>query len=416
MERLDNLSQSPQRWFPEALLHDVQGLWGTKVLPRFPDRLVTQSQPLSATWIAFGPAIEYWHRAGLNAWGICEGSWSHTELANSEEYVAKAGAQLAAAGFPADTRMFDELRAAESQLGPEEEIWEDVKEEQSEFFTFSIRTGGGTRRDGFEILRDIITRHRRAWTEANLAGYLQSRWKTELQDAGQEYHRHLAAKNKAPTIKQFARIAAVAANNWFGGDLSAVYGVLALKSPVTSPVYEPVAVLGGRGSVIQHLQAELEQLAPPPAGASAGEREAHKIWVWQLATRMRKWIELREALGHAPDLRQFGTREFTNYSSALGEDPEAAWQLYSSAIERALASSSVPAVAGADEDGDHADRASPQGLARAVVARRAADNNSARQRRLAATPPAATQPAASEPPESPATAPRKGLLQRLLGR
>ena len=153
-------------------------------------------------------------------------------------------------------------------------------------------------------------------------------------------------------------------------------------------------------------------MAPPPASASAGERDAHRIWVRQLATRSSKWIELREALGRPPELKHFGAREFTNYSSCLGPDPVAAWQLYSSAVERSLAASLAPVTAHADED---TSRASPQELARAVVARRTADNESAQARRLAATP-TATQPTRTEREKTPSTAPPKGLLHRLLGR
>ena len=115
MERLNDLSHSPQRWFSESTLNDAKGLWGTKVLAQFPQPLVTQARPLSAAMVALGPAFEYWHRAGLNAWAICEGGWSQTSLEDFEKFVAKAGAQLTAIGFPTQARMYDELRAAESQ-------------------------------------------------------------------------------------------------------------------------------------------------------------------------------------------------------------------------------------------------------------------------------------------------------------
>ncbi|MGZ6564578.1 MAG: hypothetical protein ACXVHB_31695 [Solirubrobacteraceae bacterium] len=58
----------------------------------------------------------------------------------------------------------------------------------------------------------------------DLSAYLHERWREELQEAGEACHREAADRAKLPTFKQFAKMAAVAANDWFGGDLTGVYG------------------------------------------------------------------------------------------------------------------------------------------------------------------------------------------------
>jgi hypothetical protein len=51
--------------------------------------------------------------------------------------------------------------------------------------------------------------------------------------AAQRYQRHLATKGKAATFKRFSRMAATAANHWFGGDLSGIYRAMGESAPRT---------------------------------------------------------------------------------------------------------------------------------------------------------------------------------------
>ena len=41
----------------------------------------------------------------------------------------------------------------------------------------------GSRRSGFERLRDIITKYRRSWVDLHLETYLRARWEGEIRDA-----------------------------------------------------------------------------------------------------------------------------------------------------------------------------------------------------------------------------------------
>ena len=91
---------------------------------------------------------------------------------------------------------------------------------------------GARKRDGFEMLRDIVTGHRRRWAERYLADYLKARWNAELRGVATEYNRRHAATGKTVTYKQFARFASGAANYWFNGDLAAVYSAVGEVAPI----------------------------------------------------------------------------------------------------------------------------------------------------------------------------------------
>ena len=62
----------------------------------------------------------------------------------------------------------------------------------------------------------------------------------------------------------------------------------------------------------------------------------------RLAWYSIRWVELAEALGEPPTLKQLRARDFSMSAGALSDDTETAWQLYCDAIERALAGESVP--------------------------------------------------------------------------
>lgn len=49
-----------------------------------------------------------------------------------------------------------------------------------------VVTNRGYRRAGFERLRDIVTRYRRAWTERYFEHYLRTLWEAELKETARE--------------------------------------------------------------------------------------------------------------------------------------------------------------------------------------------------------------------------------------
>jgi hypothetical protein len=306
------------RVFSAELLTDVQRLWGTKVSPRNPERLVTEPYWEAAAARAFGPAFDFWHHTAMNAWEMCEGGRTHNDLEGFED-------QLRA-----------DLLAAESKLGPVERERDTVNEDNEGFLTVEMRVSRATRREGFEILRDIITRHRRAWADQHLTTYLEGRWKSELRAATEAYNRHVADKDKPPTVRQFAAQATDAADHWFGGDLTGVYGALGLRSPLPPPTYKRLLPVDSRAftrRVKQELSAAA-QARRPHVDTDADVDQSNRLTA--LTRHSIRWVELAEALGEPPALNQFGSRDFSMGSVALDDDTDTAWRLYCEAIDRAL--------------------------------------------------------------------------------
>lgn len=99
-------------------------------------------------------------------------------------------------------------------------------------FSVTVTMSGGTRRRGFEILQDVVTHHRRVWTEKHLKAYLKSRWESEITQAERAYNLLVQEREgRVPTLKQFARAAALATNHWFGGNVRGLYSAIREKCP-----------------------------------------------------------------------------------------------------------------------------------------------------------------------------------------
>jgi hypothetical protein len=183
---------------PVSVNEQVDRLWESMTLQRHPRAIVTNPRPHQAMAETLGPALEFWHGVALTAWFVCEGPYSRAPLSGVADYYNRPLAALHATGCPVSSELFEELRTAEQHLGPEEAI---VKE-RNEFpvdtpigsFTMTSTLSSGSRREGFERVRDIITRHRRAWTAQYLELYLQQRWRIALEDVAQAHHRFVAAK------------------------------------------------------------------------------------------------------------------------------------------------------------------------------------------------------------------------------
>lgn len=234
-------------------------------------------------------------------------------------------------GFPIDPRLFAELEQAESRLGPPQDIESRRDVQSTGHIEVTMTISVGTRRDGFEILRDIVTRHRRTWAATHLDGYLKHRWDRELREVAREHSRRVAAKGKPPTIKQFASFAAPAANHWFGGDLAALYAALGEVAPATPHRIDllpgdPYTFVRGVWTALggQHL----------PEEASWKDRPAfdHQWQTGKLASGSLHYLQLAEALGRPPTPKEFGADRIT-WDSFGGE--EQGWRRYTAVIEAA---------------------------------------------------------------------------------
>jgi len=340
------------RHLSTELAHELRRLWPTTLNPRFPEHLVTEPNPLTAAATAFGPAFRFWDYAGTNAWHATEGGRAYKELGDQfETAVREMTDALAALGCPVADSFFADLREAERNLGPVEVLEATVPVESDiPGISISMTATRGERRAGYELLRDVITRHRRAWAETHLTAYLEARWKADLQTAGEAYHRHAADRGKPPTPKQFALMAAAAAANWFAGDLSAVYNVLGLRSPLPPTTYQrgvpddPAAFT----KRLRHVLIAASGARPPKEDILQVSRSAKSYAQLQNWTRASNsiqtfaqhslaWLEQTEALGRPPELAEFSKRPyFKEHFPALAPDLDDAWRIYCSAIQQVL--------------------------------------------------------------------------------
>ncbi len=313
------------------------------MLPRWPEHIVTEISPHATLAEAFGPALRFWHEVGLTTWYLTEGPYAVTDMAGLAERHQAVLESLEAMACPVDPVMFADLIEGEAQLGPEEPINPDKSTiNLSSGVSVSISLSSATRRSGFERLRDIVTRYRRDWAEQHLDTYLKTRWDSELREAARHHAEAIAAKGKPPTPKQFARHAATATNHWLGGDISAFYAAIGEKSAVhpervclmpldrTGFANRVFDALGGqhftRQIVVANRQEGLEQ---------GQEQDRHNHFVW-LGSQSLRVIQLREAMGRAPELKEFGTPAFEYRADVLDSDVERAWQHYVSVVDAVL--------------------------------------------------------------------------------
>jgi hypothetical protein len=296
--------------FSVALQSEIESLWGTSLLPRYPERLVTNLNPHYSLAEALGAALRFWHGCSLTAWFICEGPYSRTSIDGMSSYYRKLLDELVRVGTPVDEALFTDLKKAESQLGPEIPIVS--RETKTEYLTMTI--SHGARRDGFESLRDVIANHRRQWTQSYLPQYLEQRWKAEVQTVGAAYMHQLHDKGKAPTAKSFAKTAQHVTNNWFGGDLSGLFRTIGEKSTV-NPVYER----------------RMPKDMVPFALAVRARLTNHEV-LRGLRDEPAQFVQLEEALGRLPDVKEFVSGK-TGWVASHFRNDARLWNQFVDAIE-----------------------------------------------------------------------------------
>lgn len=380
------------RLLPAEINDQISALWGTAVLPRWPRSLVTEPYPQASFAETLGAGIEFWHGVALTCWFICEGPYSRTDIGGMPNYYDRQIKALNDMGCPIDYAMFAELREAEKKLTERPPPAGDTTEyDAANGMSFSITISTGpTKKDGFQHLRDVVTRHRRAWAEEHLERYLQTRWEQDLRGVGDAYHRHVADKGKPPTLNQFAKLAAQASNHWFGGDLAQLSNALGLPAPDT-PTYKRL-LPADRPAFIARVREVLGgQRWDDSREEIDGDERERLLRLSELAEHAPAVIQSWEATGEPPPLKGSSWARF-RLETAFGPDTEAGWQKYLKAVEVALREPTVPAQA--------------------------------TQRPAAAPPPPSGQPSPPPPPAPPVEAPRqpqrqqrgvRGLLSRLRG-
>jgi hypothetical protein len=323
---------------PADLLRDIEELWGGTMISKWPDRVVSEPYPHAAMADALGPALSFWQGCALTAWFICEGPSSRTDIDGLATYHSRHLDELAALGCPIDVSLFVDLKAAEKHLGPPQPIVGTRHTHSIGGLSFTMQMNQGERRDGFEWLRDVITRHRRAWSTQYFEGYLRTLWEGELRRASYDYNVLAEEKSKPPTLKQFAKHAVASANHWFGGDVTQVYGALGVKAPPRSErlIVMPSDRVTFAWAVFSALGGKPFRRESVVANRAEGERQAEEQQrnhgLKRLAEESLWYLQLEEALGRPPDVKEFGQKKFEGLAVALSGDPLAAWAVYSSAV------------------------------------------------------------------------------------
>lgn len=324
------------RLLPANINARVEALWGTAMLPRWPQALVTEPYPQASFAETLGPGIDFWHGVALTCWFVCEGPYSRTDISGMANYYERQIKELDNLGCPIDHAMFADLRKAEKKLTDRPQSRDDtIEQDIGDGLSISITVGTGfTKKDGFEHLRDVITHHRRGWAEQHLERYVQGRWEVDIRGVGDAYHRHVADKRKPPTPQQFAKLAEHAANRWFGGDLAQLSNALGLSAP-DAPKYHRL-LPADRSAFVARVRELLggQRWEELPDDMDSGERGRH-VCRAQLANYAPAAAQIWEATGEPPPLK--GTSWARHrIEQALGPDIESGWQTFLRAVEAAL--------------------------------------------------------------------------------
>ncbi len=320
-----------ERLLPEELLSEIGQLWGTRMVSRSLERIVTEPFPHVAMAEALGPALRFWHGCALTAWFVCEGPYSRTDMAGLEEYHHRDLQELERLGVTVDRRLFADLLEAEERLGPEQPAHEQTIEFEIEpgvMMQTSFTTG--VRREGFEILRDVITEHRRSWTGKHLRDYLSKRAEGDIRAAAETFYKMTHDRSgKTPTVKQFTKTAQTPANRWFGGDISALYRAFGEKSPVSSE--RSKAIPEDVHSFVMHVYVALGGQVEPFKRFHSSEEESNASMArmqisspaFNLANLALNYLQLEEALARPPTLKELGRTNFERRAGdLLGADVE----------------------------------------------------------------------------------------------
>lgn len=324
------------RLLPAEISAQVDALWGTAVLPRWPQALVTEPYPQASFAETLGAGVDFWHGVALTCWFICEGPYSRTDIGGMPNYYDRQIKALDELGCSIDYAMFADLREAEKKLTDRPLPAGDTTEyDVGNGMSFSITVSTGpTKKDGFEHLRDVVTRYRRAWAEQHFERYLQGRWEQDLRGVGDAYHTYVADKGKPPTLKQFAKLAEVAANRWFGGDLAQLSNALGLPAP-EPPTYRRLLPLD-RPAFVARVRELLggQRWEESPDEMDRDDRE-RRLRLSELAEHGPAAIQIWEATGEPPPQKSASWARY-RLETAFGPDTDAGWQKYLKALEVAL--------------------------------------------------------------------------------
>jgi hypothetical protein len=300
-------------------------------IPRYTDRIVSATYPHKGLADAVGAGLAFWHGVGLTAWFICEGPYSRTDLPGLEKYYSRQLDELREAGCPIHPNLFTELIAAESRLGPPEQILEQTHSvpTSNSPITITMSMSRGTRRKGFQILQEIISRHRRWWTDNYLETYLRYRWEHPLREFAEQYNRDVARTGRVPNRSRLTTLGAPVSNLWFGGDVGMVSSAVGVKafSPQTLVKLIPDDRFGFVSRVFTELGGQPEE----PDDSWKRPEMYHRNWEYRrLAADGLRYVQYEECTGAPPNAAEFHADRYR-----WPGDPRVGWIAYEQAVSTA---------------------------------------------------------------------------------
>lgn len=303
-------------WLTGPVRDDIVEVWGAMVVPAKAGRIVSTLSPYWAMRPALGPALQFWFELLETCWYICEASYARSDLPGLRSHYRASLTAMKESGIPVDDALFVALEAAETRLGPPEPLQdpgEPIDIGHGLSVTFSI--GSGSRRAGFEILRDIVTRHRRAWAATHLDAALRAAWETPLRELATAINKAVEAKGKLPTARQLAGMTAPVANSWFGGDLSAALAGIG-EQPLAAQIdvrllptdryaYARRVYIGLGGHQVANIR-------------DPSQTDAYRLL--SLAANSPRLIQKQELLGAPPSAKDGGFEKYNNWPDGLNYD------------------------------------------------------------------------------------------------
>lgn len=337
---------------PTEVVHEVEDLWRTKTIERYPQAIVTDLQPWTEVQLTLGPALAFWQ-------GLLFSLWSNFEEDYDDRAVGALGAQfrqerrqLAALGFPIDDSLFERLIELEDSLPPPQEV---VLSEGPPHAVMGIELRvvmtSGRRRPGFAAMRDLVTKYRRAWADEHLDAYLARLWQDALRGVADGINRHRAAKRKEPTARQLSGIAAEAANRWCGGQVGLLCAAIG-EQDTLHQAYTPRVPPDRRAFLLRlftilggELIPKIDYARDDAETQREKQRDADRQrGTGELTIGALRVLQLEEALGTTPTLKQYGASTFQRYASRVWDtgSVEDEWDRYLAAVRQALSSDAAP--------------------------------------------------------------------------
>lgn len=357
LDKSDGLGNGPAWYVPGSysrhltptLLADIDRLWEGTFLQKWPHRIVSTPVPHGLLASTLGVALRFWHGLSLTAWFASEGPYSRTEIADLQTFYAADLESLSKDGCPVEKQLFQALIAAERKLGKPTPFIDPQREvDRSEVIpgvTLETRMEYGSRRSGFEYLRDVITYYRSEWTSRHIERYCESRWNTELRLTATEFYKLTELKGREPNAKEFATVLEEPANHWLGGNACDVYAAFGARAPlqcVRSSRLLPQDIQSFMRDVLRRLggkDTSYSELATD--GLKSGSNGWRADWQAhhdrkRLAELSPWYVQLYEALERPPELAEFGRAKLKKLSATLHLEIDEVWSSYSQAVQLGL--------------------------------------------------------------------------------